>query len=307
LADQRRALPELDGRAALFAQRARGSAEVAQSALSPDEPQEMAAEGSASELYRQSAYWSLCAISEAAGRAVASDYAESMWDTLEQSLLTGAVASADRVEALRSSLRAGSFVYFAELPRSEQLAICSELRNLAQALLVKLDTRSRALHGILIQRASRLGLLVLAALFALAGAVWVRGALLERSDLAAGKPWRASSQLTSACTSPAQQCSESAGYFFHTLEEQNPWIEFDLGAAHQLSRVQVDNRKDCCTERAIPLTVEVSTDHEKWHTVARQDAEFATWNAPFAPVQGRWVRLRALNRTFLHLDRVRIF
>jgi F5/8 type C domain len=307
LAEQRRAVPELDDRAALFAQRARGSAEIAQSALSPDEPQEMPAEGSASELYRQSVYWSLCALSETAGRAVGDGYAESIWDTLERPFLRGAISSADRVEAVWRSLRAGSFVSFAELPRSEQLATCSELRKLAEALLVRLDQRSRALNGILIQRAWRLGSLVLAVLVVAAGAFWVRGTLRERSDLAVGRPWRASSQMASVCTSPAQQCSAAAGYFFHTTEERNPWIEFDLGAVHQLSRVQVDNRKDCCTERAIPLAVEVSTDHERWHQVARQDAEFATWDAPVAPVQGRWVRLRALSRTYLHLDRVRIF
>jgi hypothetical protein len=307
LADRKRALPALGERVALLAQRARGSAEIAQSALVPDEPQELAAEDSASELYRQSAYWSLCALAEASGRVVGSEYAESAWDALDPSLLAGAVESADRVERLRSAVRGGSFVYFAELPRTEQLMICSELRKLAEALLVRLDERDRALNRILVQRAWRLGLLALSTFVVVALALWVRAELRERSDLAPGKPWHASSQLVGICVSPAQQCSESTGYFFHTTEELNPWIEFDLGVPRRVSSVQVDNRKDCCPERAIPLIVEVSADHRNWRQVARQDAEFTTWSAAFTPVQGRWVRLRVLNRTFLHLDRVRIF
>lgn len=307
LADRRRAFAEPDGRATPFAQRARASAEIARNALTLDEPLFMVPDGSVSELYRQSAYWSLCALSELSGRAVGKGYAESIWAELDPSMLVGAVQRAERIEVLRTSLRAGSFVYFAELPRDEQLAICAELRKLSEALLVKLDEHRRPLNKILIQRAWRLGLLVLAALVIAAVTVWVRGVLLERSDLAAGKPWRASSQLESVCISPAQQCPGEVGYFFHTAEEQDPWIEFDLGTLRLLSRVRVDNRQDCCAERAIPLVVEVSINHQTWQTVAREDAEFKSWSPSFTPVNARWLRLRVLNRTFLHLDRVRIF
>jgi hypothetical protein len=306
LADRRRVLPELHGRGAAFAQRARASAEVARSALT-QEPLDTLLDANVAELSRQSAYWSLCALAELSGRAVGTDYAESIWAELDPSMLADAAERTERIEGLRSSLRAGSFVYFAELPRDEQLASCVELRKLSEALLVKLDERSRTLNRILFQRAWRLGLLVLGALFVATATVWVRGALLERSDLAAGKPWRASSQFASICISPAQQCPESAGYFFHTAEEQDPWIEFDLGTSRLLSRVRVDNRQDCCAERAIPLTVEVSANHQTWQTVAREDAEFKSFSTSFTPVQARWLRLRVLNRTFLHLERVRIF
>jgi hypothetical protein len=130
----------------------------------------------------------------------------------------------------------------------------------------------------------------------------------QAGELAHGRPWRASSALGSAgCKSPAQQCAASPAFFFHTAEEQNPWIEFDLGASKSVSAVQVDNREDCCSDRAFPLTVEVSTDHKSWKAVANKDEDFKSWRASFDAVDARWVRLRALKQTYLHFAGVRIF
>ena len=307
LTEQRRTLPELGDRATVFAERAKSSAELAHSALTPDEPRETSAEASASELYRQSAYWALAALSVASGASVGSDYAASVWDGLDEQLLAQAAGNAERLDALRGALREGSFVYFAELARPAQLAICVELRKVAKLLIARLDQRDQVLNATLAQRAWRLGLLVLLAVGIVGATFWARAALDERRDLALGKPWSASSKYVDGCISPAQQCPESTAFFFHTAEESNPWIEFDLGASRQVSRLEVENRKDCCGDRAAPLTIELSTDHESWQSVARRDVEFSVWDARFAPSQARWVRLRALKRTYLHLERVRIF
>jgi hypothetical protein len=137
--------------------------------------------------------------------------------------------------------------------------------------------------------------------------VFAADKLEQRKDLARGKPWVASSRYPEyGCTSPAQVCSKSDIYFFSTNNELNPSIEWDLGAAQRVSGLRVDNRVDCCIERAVPLLVEVSLDHKTWKETARRDDEFATWKAAFAPVQARWVRLRVPRATLLHLTRVRI-
>jgi hypothetical protein len=93
----------------------------------------------------------------------------------------------------------------------------------------------------------------------------------------------------------------------HTLEEESPWLEFDLGRVHSVSGVRVTNRVECCLERAQPLVVSVSTDQRKWKEVARSSERFADWKQSFATVQARWVRFEIPKRTNLHLKRVRIF
>lgn len=307
LAEIQRELPELQPRAALMAQRARATAELAFLALTPAEPLEMPVEGYAAESYRQAAYWALCALSGAADESVGTSYLDSAWSALDDATLSGAVTSAERVEVLRSSLQQGSFVYFAELSAAEQAAVCVEVRQLAESLIAKLNERNRVLERVYFQRAARVGLVVLLTLALLVGLFWLRKTRDDRNDLTVGKAWSTSSQYEQpGCTSPAQQCSESPNYFFCTSEDAQPWVEFDLGQPLRFSTVQVDNRTDCCTERAVPLVIEVSDNHKRWREVARRDAEFTTWRATFSSTQARYVRLRVTKRSFLHLLRVRI-
>jgi hypothetical protein len=318
LAEKKRALRELGPRATVLAQRAHNCAdlalntgdlarngEVARGALVPSEPLESLAYASTSELYRQSAYWSLCALSASSDERAGTNYDEAVWDTLDEDLL--AATSGERVEALRASLRAGSFVYFAELPAGEQATVCEDLRKLAESLLAKVDQPKQAVQSVLQQRASRFALLLFAFFLIFMAVVWLQKWREARSDLTTGVAWRTSSKMASeGCAPPAQECSESPHFFFHTLEEKDPWIEFDLGSAREISSVQVDNRVDCCSDRAVPLFVEISDDHKRWKTVARQETEFKNWRAKFAPVKARWVRLRAHKVTLFHLLRVRI-
>jgi hypothetical protein len=323
LAEKRSSIRELGARAALLAQRAHGSAvlalntaELAQSVDAAVEtpgsaaPVEGLAEVSASELYRQSAYWSLCALAAPSAELAGTQYDESIWDSLDEQLLTRA-APGERSEVLRTALRSGSFVYFAELPPSEHAAISAELRKLADSLLFKVDERNRALQLVLLERAWRLSLLVLVALLVCGGLIWERKTREARSDLAQGAAWRASSKYEVeklGCTSPEQECPESPSLFVCTNEEKDPWVEFDLGKNREISRIEVENRRDCCSDRAVPLIVEVSENHKRWKTVARQDVEFkTTWQAKFTPVKARYVRLRVHRVSFLHLARVRIF
>jgi len=320
LRETQQSFPEPSARAFALAQRARSSADLAlnsadlarsaegtRSALTPSDPLETLAEASTCELYRESVYWALCSLSARSDDGAGTSYSDAIWDTLDEQLLLRAAKSEQRVPELRRSLRDGSFVYFAELPAAEQSALSQELAKLSSAMLEVLDRRTRAVQGVLLQRAARLGLLVLLVLLVGAGFIWERKTRELRNDLAQGKPWRASSKYQDlGCTSPEQECPNNPPVFFCTLEEKEPWIEFDLGSAKEISAVQVDNRADCCSERAVPLIVEVSENHKRWRTVGRRDTDFTTWRADFQPVKARWVRLKAQRVTFLHLQRVRI-
>ena len=305
LAETRRALPEPSERSVELARRARHSADIARSILLPAQPLDDASiRAAASELYRESAYWALCSSSADSSEIAGTVYDESVWEGLDLPLLARAVHASERIEPLRALLRAGSFVYFAELPRAERVSACLELQELAQLLCERLDARAHALRARYLERSFRLGLLALLVLAGVVGALCLRDA----HELAAGKPWTVSSSLGGAgCVSPAQHCAQSPSFFFHTTEEANPWVEFDLGATKSISRVRIENRQDCCSDRAVPLTVEVSTDHKNWKTVARQAEDFTSWSVSFGSVEGRWVRLSTHKHTFLHLAEVRIW
>lgn len=295
---QQLALPEFGARSAVFAERARGTAAIALSTLQPAEPPEIAVEGIACELYRQSAYWSLLALG---------GDENSPWDSLEEALLTRIAPDGARRVTLASTLREGTFTYFAALSSEEQVATCLELRKLAEVLLQKLDQRNRAIDSLYLQRVWRLGLLALALGGLIGAAFWLRSVVEARRDMAAHVVWKASSWFDNGgCVAPAQSCSTSPNFFFHTAEERNPWLSFDLGSVKTVSTVLIDNREECCTDRAVPLDVELSEDDKTWHTLATKIEPFNSWRASFAPTKARWVRLRVKKKTWFHLARVRI-
>jgi hypothetical protein len=307
LAAKRAALPEPGERVRALALRARVNANVAEKALKPAEPAEPSKAAVAAELYRQSAYWSLCALSPGASDTLGANYSETAWGALDDSLLARAAGGSERLDPLRTNLYVGSFVYFAELPEPERELTCRELARLAEILLARLTERGRAFRALYLQRAGRLALLALVALTLALAALWVRDARDMAGDLAVGKAWRASSRFEDGgCISPEQHCAGNTGYFFQTRAEYDPWIEFDLGAPRSISRVRIENRKDCCAERAKPLTIEVSLDGNQWQTVAQRKTEFNTWRAAFSPVEARYVRITLHGRTYFHLARVRI-
>jgi hypothetical protein len=108
-------------------------------------------------------------------------------------------------------------------------------------------------------------------------------------------------------SSSARPCTElfSCGNaFFHTQEEDSPWIEYDLGQPTVLHRVEVANRSDCCGERTLPLVVELSQDQSNWQEVARITEPFNVWKGSLDKPTARYVRLRVARRSTLHLARV---
>ncbi len=87
-------------------------------------------------------------------------------------------------------------------------------------------------------------------------------------DLARGKPWRTSSTQV-ACAPRLRSCGGSTtDIFFHTGEDEMPWLEIDLGEPRQISSLRIRNRRDCCPERAVPLSVELGESPETFREVA---------------------------------------
>jgi hypothetical protein len=241
-------------------------------------------------LYRDAAYWALTAFQPA--EAEAPDLA-SLWAEMPADRLQHAAGGAEAAEAARRALT--NRALSRTLDAADEDA--ARARKFVDALFVELDQPRRRLERVTFQRWSRIGLVAIALLAAVYG---IRMLALG-PNLAADKPWRASS--TYAGCNPSSPCD---GIFFHTEQETNPWVEFDLGAPKSVKRIEVANRGDCCEDRAVPLIAEVSLDRTHWTEVARRDSDFTNWTASFSKKTARYVRLRVPRATQFHLKQVAV-
>jgi hypothetical protein len=269
----------------------------------PVESLPVGADAVAYDLYRRAAYWAIRALYPTRGGEDGAEVrAWSLVDAETRARLERKAATTG-LEASVETADDGIWT----LPPARQAQLAEQLRSIASAILEELESPARARDSLLLQRAFRIG-----AVFALVGVVLgllasFRNAAEERNDLAIDKPWRTSSSYGSlGCTSPAQQCSESPDFFFHTRDESNSWIEIDLGKKTRFSALRVLNRADCCADRAVPLVIEVGDKPEAFHEVARRTSSFSSWLASFGPTEARYVRLRSTSRNPLHLARVRV-
>jgi len=306
-------------RALELLRRAWRSLELAERALSPV-PRLLngAADAEARELARQGLFWALAAESvlrREASHATSGDGAtplasrslRELWAEAEPSLLVAAAGSEGGVHAVEAALRVDGFADFAELSAEEQARQARDLVAFVRSLGAVLETPRVSLDRLWTRRMLRTGLGVVVVGALLGGAIFARSQQDNARDWARGRPYKPSSAFpVPVCKSPDQECPESPFFFFHTMEEDRPSLEIDLGAKRRFSAVRIANREDCCADRAVPLVVEVSNDHTKWHEVARRTETFNTWYAEFAPTSARYVRVATTRKSVLHLHRVAV-
>jgi hypothetical protein len=237
-------------------------------------------------LYRDLVYWTLAA-APAAQEEAAPDL-QALWARTPREKLLRAAGSADDLAAVRATLVNPSMP--ASLDASETDVERVEL--FAASLYEDLEAPRRRVYRILIQRGLHWAA---AAAVVVAIALGVRAVALG-PNLIAGKPFRVSSTL--AGCSGDDSCSS---LMFHSTLENNPWVEFDLGATKPVHRIEVSNRADCCQDRAVPLLVEISVDHVHWTEVTRRNEDFSTWTGTFPRTPARYVRLHVPRSTMFHL------
>lgn len=135
----------------------------------------------------------------------------------------------------------------------------------------------------------------------------LRARLFPR-DLAAGRPWVASSAIPPSRGSGTGPRARADDFFFHTSPSDHPWLVVDLGTSMMIRSLLVENRRDCCWERALPLDVEVmDPSTESWRRVAQRRAGFHVWTHEIAPVSARYVRFRLGAEGVLHLRRISLY
>lgn len=303
---------EFTGRAAL-------ANEVAGRTERPPEPfGQTGSEAVAAELYRQSIHWSLLAHATTAAAGTEGEPEQSsteptpslasLLEGADKALLARAAGGEQDLADLTRDL-GGSYVEYAALEPNAQRRLVERLERAATTLFEPLGTAQRRLERIWVRRV----LHVLAVLVVVGGVVTAVKQVMymnRRShDLAQRATWTTSSRYPQGgCESPKQECVGGENYFFHTGLESDPWIVFDLGKVRHVSGIEIDNRLDCCGERANPLAVAVSTDKKTWKEVARKTSEFAVWRESFDSERARYVKIHVpLPSAILHLSRVRIY
>jgi F5/8 type C domain len=303
---------ELTGRAAL-------ANEAALRTERPPEPFTYpGSDAVAAELYRESIHWALLAHAALRGEGAGEESGGAVPEqptpivellaSTDRELLLRAAGGERGLERLKLELPR-SYYEVSELDPGAQRQLVEQLQRTAQSLLEPLAGAQRQLERIWVRRVLHvLSVLVVVGCVVL-GIRQLSLLSQRRNDLSARATWTTSSRYPQGgCESPRQECPGGENYFFHTGQETDPWVMFDLGKERHISAVEIDNRLDCCTERAVPLAVAVSTDKRSWREVARRTTEFTNWRESFDSVRVRYVKIHVPQPSaILHLSRVRIY
>lgn len=151
-------------------------------------------------------------------------------------------------------------------------------------------------------------LLIVGAVIALVAQVPPIKSYVSPKNIAARHPWRTNGPSdVGAPTHGSLPGRFTDRFFFHTAEIDQPWIEVDLEAERVISAFSVENRTDCCQERALPLVLETSLDQKTWTTVARRRGLFTKWKMSFPEQRARYVRFRSERTTNLHLKSIKVY
>jgi hypothetical protein len=156
--------------------------------------------------------------------------------------------------------------------------------------------------------ALRLGIALGVAVAAVAALLWVTvprfRAFVAPKDLAERAAWEASSgfgNFSSRGFGP-----RGTPTFFHTAAEGRPWLRLDLPREALVSTIVVDNRSDCCSERALPLNVEI-LDGSDYRLVCQRRAAFTSFTCRFPAARTRAVRVTLPGGGILHLSGIAVF
>jgi hypothetical protein len=252
-------------------------------------------EGAILVLYAEAAYWGLRAQLPSASRSGDGGLralVERVGDSVIEERVGPGSASDIREALLLSHDR------MAALDPEQWAAALERAASAEKKILAAAQAPDQAIRAVRAQRAWRIvglpGPFVLLVVY-----------LASPRDLARDKPWRASS-ATAGMSSSGVLDSTGAAFFFHTNNEANPSVTVDIGL-HDIHKVVLTNRRDCCQDRATPLVIETMAPGGAWHTVAERREPFTEWVATFPRVSASQVRVRATRTTLLHLADINVY
>jgi hypothetical protein len=215
--------------------------------------------------------------------------------------------SAEERELVDVLLGADGLEQLATLPKDRRKTAGKALAKLASKLYEELEREANRVASVLYMRWLRILGVVLGFVIIVVGAL----SLIKRSaggvNLALGAKVSVSSNSRRWGVPPERAVDGNRNDLgFHTNNQKNAWVQLDLGEEKRVRQVVVYNRATN-PQRAVPLVVELSSDRRSWDEVAKREEVFDIWTADFSSKKARYVRLRKLNKDFLHLAEVEVY
>ncbi len=194
-----------------------------------------------------------------------------------------------------------------DLASSKRAERPDQLRETTEALLIALAEPLDKLRVIQSSRARRLWVSVglLLALTVLAVVFWPNPP--PGPNIALGKPWESSSVLSGFTRTGTLTETPDQDFFFSTQRQKAPHLIVDLGPGATIIGWELTNRRECCFDRAIPLSVAVSDDKKEWREIAKRTDPFFQWRHLIEPTQARYLRIQVEKQSWLHLYEVKVF
>jgi hypothetical protein len=247
-------------------------------------------------LLREAAYWAIRAFDDEPDDGSLKDALRRLPPAVLSSAGDGDAAAVERALTMQT-------VSPVSIDEQAQEADAERARALVERLLARAADR-RSVGDVLLERWGRMAVAITLLVALTGGGAGLALEALRGPDLAAHAAWKTSGSYGDYPGSGTMDLPHPKKPLFHTDRHKDAWFEIDLGTTRQISRVEIENRRDCCAERASPLIVEVRSETGAWEQIARNAALFETWTVTMAPRRARYVRLRAARETWLHLNAV---
>ena len=215
--------------------------------------------------------------------------------------------SAVQVSALVESLGSNGDYATANLPLPQRKSFALGLHNFVKTLADPLEFEANRLGRALFARYVRVVIAAVGVIVIASAVINWLGARFEKPNIALHRPVEVSSQYPGAGEDHALLVDgDRTNLGFHTNCEGPQFVIIDLGAAHKFNKVVVYNREEY-PERAIPLYLEVSTDHQNYKQLAVKKESFDKWVASGLGAEGRYLRLRNTPPNCFHLAEVEVY
>lgn len=261
-----------------------------------DPPREGSGYGSAILLYRDALVCALAAVrtgSESGSREEAL-----------QKLFAGLGGDGSEFVGVASALLDQDVSGVARLSDADRRREAESARRALHAVVLALAGAARRRRRVLAQRVVRSSFLGVLLSALVVGAVLLVLRLLQHPNFLEHATMRTSSDYSGFSRDTHICDGRHTHLLFHTNKEDQPYVEFDMGVAKTVKFIELVNRRDCCEDRALPLAVDVSPDGKEWKEVFRRSEPFNEVRQKVGPMYVRAVRVRALKKTWLHLERV---
>jgi hypothetical protein len=221
---------------------------------------------------------------------------------------TAELSEKDR-ERLLAAVGTDGASHLATASPEERRATARLLERVAKEMAAPLRADAARVRRVRWSRWLRIGITA-AALLAAPVALLVQRQAISGPNLALDRPVTMSSKYAEGNVGhdpSALVDGDRRNMGFHTNRGGPQHVTIDLGAQKKIRAVVVYNRTDCCSQKAVPLRIEVSKKGRRYRRVAERGRNFEVWAATFSSTAARYVRLVSSSGDYFHLAEVEVY